>query len=135
MDEPQQYAECKHCTYKLVAIAYERTHWFRFFREPLILGMRFFAWRHRIRADVSQYVMMTAACNNCIRFYKAALFKKSATFRWLHSRMNPVFNSLIRRIVTEDERRQARTYADAATAGTLSEAEVKDWMRGLKHYL
>ncbi len=133
MNEPIKYAECRHCTYKLVAIAYQRTRWFRLFREPLIIGMRFFAWRHRI--DVSQYMMRTEACNNCIRFYKTALFGKSASFRWLHSRINPVFNSLIPKIVTEEERRQAKKYAEAATAGTLSEAEVKEWMRSLKNSL
>ena len=133
MTTPQKYAECKHCTYKLVAIAYQRTRWFRFFREPLILGIRFFVWWHHV--DVHQYVMKTPACNNCIRFYKTALFRKSASFRWLHSRINPIFNSIIPKIVTEEEHRQAKTYAEAATAGTLSEAEIADWMRGLKHSL
>src|SRR4030067_807506 len=86
VDSPQKYAECNHCTYKLVVIAYRRAPWFRLLREPMILGIRTFAWLHRV--DVGQYVMRTEACNNCIRFYKAALFRKSRAFRWIHNRTN-----------------------------------------------
>lgn len=61
-----------------------------------------------------------------------ALFEKSATFCWLHNRVNPVFNSLISRIVSDEERKQAKIYADAASAGRLNEEEVKSWMAGMK---
>ena len=132
MEEPR-YTECNHCTYKLVAIAYERTSWFRLFREPLIMGIRYFVWIHRV--DVNKYLMRTPACNNCIRFYKTALFGRSSSFRWLHNRINPIFNNLIRRIVTDDERKRAKEFAIAATEGTLSEAEVTEWMHGLKNSL
>ncbi|HJX13026.1 MAG TPA: hypothetical protein VJ377_05795 [Dehalococcoidales bacterium] len=79
--------------------------------------------------------MRTEACNNCIRFYKAALFRKSRAFRWLHDRINPVFNHFIRKIVTDEERNRAKEYALAATAGTLSPVEVAGWMRGMKNSL
>ena len=129
----QIYAECRHCTYKLVQIGYRQTRWFRLFRGPMVCGMRLFSRYHLV--DVSPYVMRTPACNGCIRFYKSALFEKSASFRWLHGRINPVFNFLIRKIVTEEERRQASDYALRATAGSVTPAEAADWMKGLKHSL
>jgi hypothetical protein len=126
----EEYVRCNHCTYALVKIAYGRKPWFPLFREPLKLGMRWLAWVHRV--DAKEYRMRTAGCYQCIRFYKTALFQKSATFARLHARINPVFNKLIAGIVTDEERKQAKKYADAASAGTLSEAEVEEWMRGMK---
>ena len=126
----QSYAVCNHCTYKLVAIAYKRAPWFRLFREPLKLGMRWLAWIHHI--DAKEYRVRTPGCYQCIRFYKTALFKRSASFRWLHDRVNPIFNKLIARIVTADERKRAKTYADAASRGELNPEEVAEWMKDLK---
>jgi hypothetical protein len=126
----QEYAVCNHCTYKLVAIAYKRAPWFRLFREPLKLGMKWLVWVHSI--DAREYRVRTPGCYQCIRFYKTALFKKSRSFRWLHDRVNPVFNKLIARIVTSDERKRAKTYADAASQGKLTQGEVEEWMKDLK---
>ncbi len=128
-----KYAECNHCTYKMVAIAYRRAPWFRLLREPLVMGIRYFVFIHCI--NVSDYMMKTEACNNCIRFYKSALFRKSRLFQWLHNRINPIFNRCLGKIVTDDERSQARQYALAATEGSLSEDEVVEWMRGFKNSL
>jgi hypothetical protein len=125
----EKYAVCNHCTYKLVAIAYKRAPWFRLFREPLKLGMKYLAFIHHI--DAKEYQVRTPACYQCIRFYKTALFKKSASFRWLHDRFNPIFNKMIARIVTDDERKQAKIYADAASAGSVSSEESEDWMKDL----
>lgn len=133
MDNNDKYAVCNHCTYKLVAIAYERAPWFRLFREPLKLGMRYLVFFHRI--DAKEYEVRTSSCYRCIRFYKTALFKKSASFRWLHDRFNPIFNRLLSRIVTDEERKQAKQYADAASSGNVTEEESKGWMVGLKSTL
>ncbi|MFC1909028.1 nitroreductase [Chloroflexota bacterium] len=130
MNTEAEYAICNHCTYKLVAIAYQRAPWFRLFREPLKLGMSWLVWLHRI--DAKEYHMRTPGCYQGIRFYKTALFVKSVSFHWLHNQINPVFNKLIGRIVTEKEKKQAKKYADAASEGTLSEEEVREWMKGLK---
>ncbi len=130
MTDNQEYAICNHCTYKLVAIAYKRASWFRLFREPLTLGMRWLAWIHHV--DAKEYRMRTPGCYQCIRFYKTALFKKSASFRWLHGQINPVFNKLIARIVTDKERKQAKVYAEKASQGNLTPEEVQEWMKGLK---
>lgn len=126
----KKYAVCNHCTYKLVAIAYRRAPWFRLFREPLKLGMKYLAFIHRI--DVKEYEVRTSGCYQCIRFYKTALFGKSASFRWLHNRFNPVFNKMIAKIVTEKERKAAKVYADAASAGEINREESEEWMKDLK---
>jgi len=123
-------AVCNHCTYKLVAIAYQRAPWFRLFREPLKLGMKWLVFWHQI--DTEQYQVRTPGCRGCIRFYKMALFEKSSSFRWLHNQVNPVFNKLIAKIVTGEERRSAGAYAKAVSEGTLTEAEIAEWIKGLK---
>ena len=120
------------CTLKCVTIAYKRTPWIRILREPMLIGMRFFAAVHHIRAEVADYPFPTAACRNCIRFYKTVLFKKSRSFRWLHGRVNPLFNYFMDKTVTREERKQARQYAVAASAGTLTEKEISYWMEGMK---
>lgn len=125
-----KYAVCNHCTYKLVAIAYKRTPWFRLFREPLVLGLRYLTFIHHI--DAKEYQVRTPGCYQCIRFYKTALFGKSSSFRWLHNRFNPIFNKLIARIVTDEERKRAKVYADAASEGNISQEEADEWMKDLK---
>lgn len=115
---------------KLVTIAYRRAPWFRLLREPLKLGMRCLSRIHH--TDTAEYKVRTPACYNCIRFYKVALKEKSAAFRWLHRWLNPVFDYFLERIVTGEELRRAKTYAQAASQGNLSEDEADDWMRNMK---
>jgi hypothetical protein len=50
----------------------------------------------------------------------------------MHGRVNPIFSYFMDRTVTADERKQAHLYALAACAGTLSEKEISDWMKGMK---
>lgn len=124
-------AVCGNCTLKLVTIAYQRAPWFRLVREPLLIGMRFFVRLHHI--SVSEYVFPIRECHNCIRFYKTALREKSATFRWLHRWINPVFDYFLEgKIITKEELSQAKKYAQAATKGLLIQEEIDDWMRGMK---
>jgi hypothetical protein len=124
-------ASCGTCTLQLVTIAYRRAPWFRLLREPLIAGMRYFALIHRV--DVSGYKFPVSACNGCIRFYKAELLRRSATFRWLHKGLNPFVDYFLEgKIVTEKELSDSKAYARAATKGTLSQKEIDDWMKGMK---
>ena len=123
-------AVCNTCTLKLVTIAYRRAPWFRLLREPLKLGMRLLARLHHV--DTEEYAVRTPACYHCIRFYKVTLKEKSATFRWLHSWVDPVFDYFVERIVTDEELSRAKTYAQAASTGTLSKKEVEDWMCGMR---
>lgn len=120
------------CTLKCVTIAYKRAPWFRIVREPMLVGMRCFAAIHHIKPEVINYPFPMAACRNCIRFYKTLLFQKSVSFRLLHGRINPFFNFFMDRIVTPEERKRAHSYALAASAGTLDEKEISDWMQGMK---
>jgi len=121
-------AVCNTCTLKLVSIAYRRAPWFRLFREPLRLGMRFLSWIHRV--NPSEYEVRTPHCFGCIRFYKVALKEKSGLFRLMNDRFNPLFDALLERIVTEEEIKQAKTYAQAATTGEIMPEEAEKWMRG-----
>ena len=131
MNAPTKNASCGTCTLKLVSIAYRRAPWFRLIREPMLAGMRFFALIHHI--DVSEYKFPVTACHNCVRFYKTALMGKSASFRWLHSWMNRLYDYFLEgKIVTEVELGRAKTYARAATKGTLSQEEINDWMKGMR---
>lgn len=123
-------AVCGNCTLKLVTIAYRRAAWFRLLREPLKMGMRFLSRIHHV--DTAEYMVRTPACYDCIRFYKVALKEKSAIFRWLHRGINPVFDYVIEKIVTVEELKQSRRYAQAASQGNLSEEEADDWMQDMK---
>ena len=130
MMKETQNAICNTCTLKLVTIAYQRAPWFRLLREPLKLGMRFLAYVHHVNAG--EYAVRTPACYNCIRFYKVVLKEKSALFRWLHSMINPVFDHFLEDIVTAEELKKSKVYAQAASQGNLSEDEAKDWMNNMK---
>ncbi len=121
-------ALCNTCTLKLVAIAYRRAPWFRLVREPLRVAMRCLAWLHRV--NPAEYEVRTPDCFGCVRFYKAALKEKSGLFRWLHDLINPLFDTILERIVTEEEIKTAKAYARAATAGEVGAAEAKKWMEG-----
>jgi len=120
------------CTFKCVTIAYKRAPWLRLVREPMILGMRYFAAVHDVHGEVRDFPFPTAACRNCIRFYKTVLFRHSKSFRWLHGRANPIFNYFMDRIVTKEERKQAHEYAMTASAGTLTDKQTGEWMKGMK---
>jgi hypothetical protein len=121
-------AVCNTCTLKLVSIAYHRALWFRLFREPLRLGMRFLSWIYRV--NPSEYEVRTSHCFGCIRFYKVALKEKSGLFRQMNDLFNPVFDVLLERIVTEEEIKQAKTYARAATDGEITSEDAAKWMQG-----
>ena len=123
-------AVCGNCTLKLVAIAYKRAPWFRLLREPLKLGMRFLSRIYHV--DTGEYLVRTTACYDCIRFYKVALKEKSAIFHLLHNGINPIFDFVIEKIVTEEERQQSKRYAQAASQGNLIENEANTWMRDMK---
>jgi hypothetical protein len=129
-EKTEKNAVCGNCTLKLVTIAYQRAPWFRLLREPLKLGMRTLSMIHNV--DTSEYSVRTLACYNCIRFYKVALKEKSATFRWLHKWINPLFDRVIETIVTEEERKQTREYAQAATQGNVDKKDAETWMHNMK---
>jgi hypothetical protein len=130
MIKVKKYAQCKTCTIKLVSIAYQRAPMFRLLREPLKFGMRFFAWVYRV--DPAEYEVRTPACYNCIRFYKVALKEKSGLFCWLNDRVNPIFDVLLKRVVTSDELQSTQDYARRATQGTVNPEESREWMKGQK---
>jgi len=123
---PVKNAKCSTCTIKLVTIAYKRATWFRLVREPLKLGLRTLAWFYRINPD--EYLVRTPACYGCLRFYKIALKDKSAVFRVLNNWINPLFDTILERIVTPEELQQTKDYARRATSGEVSPKEAEQWL-------
>ncbi|MEE9935413.1 MAG: hypothetical protein K4445_06840 [Deltaproteobacteria bacterium] len=108
-------AVCNTCTLKLVQTAYRRAPIFRMVREPLKWGIKVMAGLYRI--DPEEYEVRSPACFGCLRFQKLALKEKSALFRRLNALVNPLFDALLAKIVTEEEMRQATVHASQAMSG------------------
>jgi len=117
-----QNAVCNICTICLIEMAYRRAPWFRLVRVPLKAGMRLMAFFHRI--DPNVYAVRSPECYGCMRFYKVALKEKSELFRWLNGLVNPYFDALIERILTEEEVQLAQVYARAVMSNEL-EIQIK----------
>jgi hypothetical protein len=111
--EGREPASCRLCTIRLVRLCYERTRWFRWFRDPLVLGMRLLARWHRI--DPRDYAVRMEECYGCLRFLKEDLKDKSPLFVRLNDLVNPTFNRLRDSIVTKEEIEEARRFAREAT--------------------
>jgi hypothetical protein len=48
----------------------------------------------------------------------------------MNDMVNPIFDTLLERIVTEEEIKQAKIYARAATEGGIMPEEAEKWMQG-----
>jgi hypothetical protein len=107
---------CSTCTRRLVELAYTKSFWFRFFREPLKFGMRLMVKLKGI--DITVYKINNEYCTNCNRFYKNALKEKSPLFLWLNNKINPVFDRWLEKIVTEEEIKKAKNHATAIKDNT-----------------
>jgi hypothetical protein len=112
-DTDSAYAACNTCTIQLVKLCCERAWWFYYLRLPLVAGMRLLALWHRI--DPRNYTVRSEACYGCMRFMKTALKEESPAFRLLNSGINPVFDKMVERLVTEEEVLESKKYAREAT--------------------
>ena len=65
------------------------------------------------RIDARDYKVRSEVCYGCIRFMKTALKEQSPTFRFLNDRINPVFDKVVGKIVTEEEIREAKDFAES----------------------
>lgn len=106
---------CKICTVKLVEAAYARARWFRLVREPLRAAMLLLGRLYG--TDPAQYEVRSPSCRGCPRLVKLDLKERSALFRLLNGIVNPRFDSLIERLLTEREMQEARDEAARATRG------------------
>lgn len=100
---------CKNCALMLARMVYQRHWWFPMVREPLLLGMRFLAWRHKI--DAFNHGVRNPQCRGCIRFLKAELEEKSPTFRFFNDLIGYRFTALRDARLTLTERDEAKRYA------------------------
>jgi hypothetical protein len=96
----------------LARIVYRRHWWFPLVREPLLLGMRILAWRHRI--DARLHKVRNPACGGCVRFMKAELEEKSPAFRFLNDRIGDHFSRLRNARLTQAELDEAKRFATEA---------------------
>jgi hypothetical protein len=103
---------CKNCALMLARIVYRRHWWFPLVREPLVLGMRILALRHRI--DARRHVVRNPECRGCIRFMKAELEEKSPTFRFLNNRIGEHFSNLRNSRLSQAELEEAKRFAREA---------------------
>lgn len=103
---------CRNCALMLARIVCRRHWWFPLAREPLLLGMRLLAWRHRI--DPGSHEVANPECTGCIRFMKAELEEKSPTFRFLNDRIGRKFSALRDARLSEAELAEAKRYASEA---------------------
>lgn len=103
---------CKNCALLLARIVYRRHWWFPLVREPLLLGMRLLALRHRI--DAGRHGVRNPECKGCIRFMKAELEEKSPTFRFLNDQVGRKFSALRDARLTRAELDEAKRYAREA---------------------
>ena len=87
--------------------------------------MLFLSWVYRIRPE--EYEVRTKSCHGCLRFNKTALKEKSGLFRLFNEKLNPVFDAFLERIITEEEMRQAKEYAQAATDGQVSPEQQREF--------
>ena len=110
--EPAAAASCKNCALMLARIVYRRHWWFPLVREPLLLGMRVLAWRHRI--DPYRYQVANPECAGCIRFMKSELEEKSALFRTLNGLVGDRFSALRNARLTQEELDEAKRFAREA---------------------
>ena len=118
--------QCKTCTRRLIEIAYKKSFWFKFFREPLKYLMRLWVWI--CRYDLKSYEILNENCLNCNRFYKNSLKDKSKLFIFVNDLINPLFDKWLERIVFKDEIIKAKEHAESI----LKNNEIpKGW--NLKH--
>ena len=107
---PIPASPCRICTAHLVALCDQRAWWFPPFRHALTAGVRLCTWLGRVPADPPP--PRSPHCLACLRFQKNALKQHSALFRWLDRGVNPWFNRVRNRLLTEAELNQARLLAE-----------------------
>lgn len=76
----------------MIRRCYQAHWWFRLVREPLAAGMRLLAAVNGIRP--TDYAAGNPECHGCLRFIKAELEIRSATFRFLNGRIGFKFRKL-----------------------------------------
>lgn len=115
---------CKICTIKLVEAAYARAWWFRLVREPLRLGMLLLGRLYGVNPGA--YDVRSPACRGCPRLVKLELKEKSALFRLLNNLVNPYFDRLLERLLTEREMQEAKDFAVRAVRGGTEDGKHEE---------
>ncbi|MDR1578474.1 MAG: nitroreductase [Deltaproteobacteria bacterium] len=89
---PNSPTSCRICMIQLIRLTYQKYWWFPIIREPLVWGMRVLAWVNRL--PVKSYAAANPECHGCLRFIKAELEARSATFRFFNRFIGPRFQAI-----------------------------------------
>ena len=109
MTQNQSPVVCTNCALLLIKRCYRKHWWFRFVREPLVLGMRFLALWNGI--DARSHAVNNRECYGCVRFIKAELEGKSPVFRLLNDHIGPLFRAMRDSMLTQAELDEAKRHA------------------------
>ena len=105
-------AVCAMCTIRLERLCFERAWWFRTFRNLLATGVRIWSMWHPVMPSL--YLSRSTECHRCLRFRKNVLKAESRAFRWLDSRINPLFNHARDSLLGPEELEAGRAHARRA---------------------
>jgi hypothetical protein len=115
---------CRICMIQLMRLTYKKRWWFFLAREPLVWGMRFLAWVNRL--PIKAYAARNPECRGCLRFIKAELEVKSATFRFLNRFIGPVFQKIRDPLLAKADIADAKSKAEEMMAGLINPAGPRD---------
>jgi len=104
-----QTVVCQGCVLMMIRRCYRAHWWFRLVREPLVAGMRLLALVNGIRPK--DYAAKNPECHGCLRFIKAELEIRSATFRFLNGLIGRKFRTLRDSMLEEKDFAEARQHA------------------------
>lgn len=119
--QPPGAVVCQGCVLMMIRRCYRAHWWFRLAREPLAAAMRILAALNGIRAK--DYAARNPECRGCIRFIKAELEIRSATFRFLNGWIGPRFRKLRDSMLEEKDFAEAKKHA-AEMMALLAENEA-----------
>lgn len=105
----------------MIRRCYKAHWWFRLVREPLVAGMRLLAVVNGILPK--DYAAGNPECHGCLRFIKAELEVRSATFRFLNGLIGLKFRTLRDSMLEENDFIAARKRA-AEMMALLAEHEA-----------
>ena len=108
MEKETSSIVCKNCANRLTEWCYAQNPWFRLIREPLVLCLRIMALLYGVKSKIHVH---NPECENCIRFMKTELQRRSALFRFLNNTIGKGVSRLRDSMLTPEELAHAKLYA------------------------
>jgi hypothetical protein len=95
--------------------------WFLGIRRPLVWGMHWLAWVNGIKAE--SYAASNPECRGCLRFVKAELERRSASFRFLNRWIGLWFQKIRDPLLVSSEVAEAKEKAERMMCKINEEGE------------